>query len=216
MVADVTLPFRQIDSVFGQDGPAIIAEIGAADGVDTATYAARYPRASLFAFEPLPANVEKLNALREKLGIRVYPCALGAENKVATDFWVSGGRPPSLPGKEPWPYSSSLLEPAEHKTVHPWCTFERHHTSVCRLDHLMEVAPDYIHMDVQGAELLVLEGASRLLPDVRAVWMEVANVELYRGQPLRRDVGDFMRDRGFELVGYYGSHISGDEFWKRR
>lgn len=211
----MTLPFRQIDSVFGEQGPSIIAEIGAADGLDTAMYARRYPMASIFAFEPLKANVEKLNALRNRLDIRVYDCALGAENKVAADFWVSGGSPPNRQSNEPWPYSSSLLEPAEHRTVHPWCTFSRQQVSVCRLDHIMEVAPEYIHMDVQGAELAVLEGARRLLPDIRAVWMEVANVELYRGQPLRREVGEFMRREGFALLGYYGSHISGDEFWKR-
>ena len=210
------LPFRQIDGVFGRNGPALIAEIGAADGLDTAIYATRYPQATIHAFEPLKANVEKLRKLAERIDLLVWDVALGAENKVAADFWVSGGRPPTRPGSEPWPYSSSLLEPADHKTVHPWCTFTKHHTSVCRLDSIMEVAPDYIHMDVQGAELKVLEGAGALLKDVEAVWMEVANVELYRGQPLRAEVSRFMSLHGFELLGYYGSHISGDEFWQRR
>lgn len=212
----MTLPFRQIDAAFGDLGPPIIAEIGAADGLDTVQYVKRYPRASVHAFEPLPANVEKLVALAATADFRIYPTALSDENRVAADFWVSGGVPPTGKRPEPWPYSSSLLEPAAHREVHPWCTFEKHTTSVCRLDSIMKTPPDFIHMDVQGAELKVLAGAGKLLDDVEAVWMEVANVELYRQQPLRREVDQFMTLHGFELVGYYGSHISGDEFWHRR
>ena len=212
----MTLPFRHIDIAFPR-GPRSIVEIGAADGLDTAKYAERYPTAAIHAFEPLFANVEKLNTLAARLPqLRVHAYALGDENKVSTDFYVSGGTPPNAPRLEPWPYSSSLLAPADHLAVHPWCTFEKHYTSVCRLDSVLRTAPDYIHMDVQGAELKVLAGAGALLDGVRAIWMEVADVPLYAGQPLRHEVEIFMRDHGFHLIAYYGSHISGDQFWKRR
>lgn len=212
----MSLPFRLIDSAFGKLGPRSIADIGAADGADTVAYARNYPSAAVFAFEPLATNVEKLRAATDDIvNVSVYDTALGDENKVAADFWVSGGAPRNWKGG-PWPYSSSLLEPGEHVEVHPWCTFEKHHTSVSRLDSLLRVAPDYIHMDVQGAELKVLRGAGELLKTVRAVWMEVADVPLYREQPLRTDVEAFMRAQGFFLIAYYGSHISGDQFWKRQ
>lgn len=199
----MSLPFRLIDQAFGDRGPRSIADIGAADGTDTVLYAKRYPRAGILAFEPLKRNVEKLRLVVENLAptIGVYETALGDENKVAADFWVSGGAPVDWKGG-PWPYSSSLFEPAEHTQVHPWCTFEKHHTSVIRLDHILRAAPEYIHMDVQGAELKVLRGAGELLKDVRAIWMEVAEVPLYRDQPLRTDVEEFMRGQGFFLIAH--------------
>lgn len=210
------LPFRHIDFAFPR-GPNIIAEIGAADGLDTIRYIERYPCAAVHAFEPLGTNVEKLRVLQERFRqLSVHPHALGDESKIAADFYVSGGSPPNHASSEPWPYSSSLLLPDQHLVVHPWCTFEKHRTAVCRLDSVFRLAPDFIHMDVQGAELKVLAGAGKLLDDVRAVWMEVADVSLYAGQPLRADVETFMRDHGFYLIAYYGSNISGDQFWKRK
>jgi FkbM family methyltransferase len=209
------LPFRHIDFAFPHR-PNVIAEIGAADGLDTLRYMERYPHAVVHAFEPLLTNVEKLRTLEVRFSqLVVHPYALGDKNKGTADFYVSGGAPPNAPRAEPWPYSSSLLPPDQHLAVHPWCTFEKLHTSVGRLDSVMYVAPDYIHMDVQGAELKVLEGAGKLLSDVRAIWMEVAEVPLYRDQPLRADVETFMQDHGFHLIAHHGSHISGDQFWKR-
>ena len=209
------LPFRYIDAAFPR-GPNIIAEIGAADGLDTIRYIEHYPRAAVHAFEPLDANVEKLRVLETRFRqLHVHPYALGDENKVAADFYVSGGTPPNRVLSEPWPYSSSLLAPDQHLVVHPWCTFEKHSTSVCRLDSVFRLAPSFIHMDVQGAELKVLTGAGKLLDEVQAIWMEVADVPLYRNQPLRSDVSVFMRDHGFALITYCGSHISGDQFWRR-
>lgn len=212
----MTLPFSHIDIAF-PSGPHSIVEIGAADGLDTARYAERYPTAVIHAFEPLFVNVEKLNDLALRLPqLRVHSYALGEKNNVSVDFYVSGGTPPNAPHSGPWPYSSSLLAPDQHLVVHPWCTFEKHHTSVCRLDSVLRTAPDFIHMDVQGAELKVLTGAGALLDDVRAIWMEVAEVPLYTSQPLRRDVEAFMRDHGFRLIAHHGSYISGDQFWKRK
>ena len=210
------LPFQLIDHAFGRTGPRLIADIGAADGEDMARYAERYPHAAVLAFEPLKRNVAKLHLAADRFAsqIRVYETALGDENKVAADFWVSGGAPENRPG-EAWSYSSSLFEPGEHTKVHPWCTFEKQHTSVVRMDSVLRVAPDYIHMDVQGAELKVLRGAGELLTDVKAIWLEIAEVPLYQGQPLRTDVEAFMREQGFYLIAHYGSHISGDQFWKR-
>lgn len=219
-MSSVTLPFEQIDTVFGERGPNLIAEIGAADGLDTTAYARRYPKAEILAFEPLKRNVDTLNhMIRDaEIGERVvvYPIALGDENKVGVDFWESRGAPLQRPSTAPWPYSSSLLPPAGHSRVHPWCKFEKTTTSVCRFEDLTRAEPDYAHIDVQGFELAVLRGFGERLKTVRAVWMEVSSVELYDGQPLYEDVGRFMRDAGFVLmIDTALGRISGDQFWQR-
>lgn len=64
-----------------------------------------------------------------------------------------------------------------------------------------ERGPDFLKLDVQGAELEILEGASRTLEPVKLVEVEVELVPLYEGQPLFFDVHAFLAARGFTLIG---------------
>jgi FkbM family methyltransferase len=69
-----------------------------------------------------------------------------------------------------------------------------------RLDDLEECpAPDYLKIDVQGAELDVLRGATRALAGVVVLELEVEFVPLYAGQPLFGDIQVFLREHGFLL-----------------
>ncbi|MBK7579780.1 MAG: FkbM family methyltransferase [Myxococcales bacterium] len=63
------------------------------------------------------------------------------------------------------------------------------------------VTADVLSVDVQGAELSVLRGASRLLDSVKLVELEVELNPQYVGQPLFSDVDPFLRRRGYELLG---------------
>jgi FkbM family methyltransferase len=58
---------------------------------------------------------------------------------------------------------------------------------------------DVLKMDLQGAELDVLQGAGRTLATVRAIAVEVAFNPMYRGQPLFADVDRHLREGGFVL-----------------
>lgn len=55
-----------------------------------------------------------------------------------------------------------------------------------------------INIDVQGAELLALQGAAKTLASIDAVIAEVNLVEMYEGGPLEAEVVDFMNEHGFE------------------
>ncbi len=69
-----------------------------------------------------------------------------------------------------------------------------------RLDDLTETAgTDYLKLDVQGAEILVLQGAQARLEDILVVHTEVLFVELYKGQATFADIDTFLRERGFVL-----------------
>ena len=101
--------------------------------------------------------------------------------------------------------SSSLLEPVKHLELHPNVAFnEAIEVPTRRLDGLLAesdaLPPQFIHMDVQGAELMVLEGLGLALEHVEAIWLEVERVELYKGQPLVDDVRRFLGQYGFELA----------------
>jgi FkbM family methyltransferase len=222
----------------------VVFDIGACEGEDSVRYARLFPRARIFSAEPVPANVERMHALlaAEGLGGRVHvlACALAATAGTAT-LHVSSGQPAGqrdgadLVGrtdgaagagdtvKAGWDYgnkSSSLYAPAETLAVHPWLRFDTCIEVPVRT--LADVAAgegidriDFVHLDVQGAELDVLRGAGRWLAGIGLVWLEVEARPLYRGQPLRDDVEAFMRGHGFVKVLDTVGRVAGDQLWRR-
>jgi FkbM family methyltransferase len=82
---------------------------------------------------------------------------------------------------------------------------------VVRLDDLVAErslpGPYLVKADVEGAELRVLEGASRILADTELVMLEVNLFEFLPGQPQLHDVVAFMKERGFVTYDFYGGHV---------
>jgi FkbM family methyltransferase len=60
--------------------------------------------------------------------------------------------------------------------------------------------PDFIKLDVQGAELDILVGAGEFLSNVRYCVLETSLHEYNHGAPLIEDVIIFMKERGFCLI----------------
>jgi FkbM family methyltransferase len=69
------------------------------------------------------------------------------------------------------------------------------------LDSVLPTEPvDFLQIDVQGADLRVLQGATQLLSrSVLAIQIEVEFSPLYQNQPLFAEVDQFLRQRGFML-----------------
>lgn len=136
---------------------------------------------SLVAFEPYPPNVRKLrsNLDRNTLSDRatIVERALGAET----------GRTP-LTVSNAWDTMHSLGdEGTETITV-----------EVVRGDEIVTVVdpPDVVKIDVEGAELDVLDGMETLLSSCRAIYCEVHDA---RGVP-KQAVRDRLETAGFEVV----------------
>jgi hypothetical protein len=55
-------------------------------------------------------------------------------------------------------------------------------------------------MDVQGAELMGLDGASSRISDIKMIWLEVENIELYKNEPLKSDTEFFLIQKGFNKI----------------
>ena len=67
-----------------------------------------------------------------------------------------------------------------------------------RLDDVEGLPPiDFLKLDVQGAELDVLRGATQTLENVLVIESEVEFVPLYKDQPLFGEMQVFLRERGF-------------------
>jgi FkbM family methyltransferase len=68
----------------------------------------------------------------------------------------------------------------------------------CQSEGIEEI--DFLQIDVQGAELQVLQGASQILgQSILAVQAEVGFSRLYQNQPLFADVDIYLREKGFTL-----------------
>ncbi len=204
---EAELEFRRI---IPTAAPCVIMDIGACEGEDSIRFARLYPQAQVFAFEPLPANqalVRANLALYDATQVELVPLALSDQSGEAT-FHVSSGRPPELFAGKDWNYgnkSSSLLAPAGDGKIHGWVEFKEAITvptgtldQFCADRGIAHI--DFIQMDVQGAELLVLTGAERMLPHITAIWLEVSTREIYQGQVLDHEITRFLRAHGFALV----------------
>lgn len=71
----------------------------------------------------------------------------------------------------------------------------------CKAEDIKEI--DFLHLDVQGAELKVLQGAGGILNhSVLGLVTEVEFTELYADQPLFSDVDIYLRNQGLTLFDF--------------
>lgn len=67
-----------------------------------------------------------------------------------------------------------------------------------RLDDVPETqGADLLKLDVQGAELMILQHAEKRLADALVVQVEAEFLQMYEGQPLFSEIELFLRERGF-------------------
>ena len=216
---------RELRRLFPRLDAHVVFDIGSCEGEDAIRYASLFPSATVYAVEPLASNVRlmEVNFTRHRhLNIQVLPFAMSDQAGIAP-FFVSSGRPDGV-AQSDWDYgnkSSSLLRPDRHLDVHPWVHFENQIEvatetleGVCGRLGIRKI--DFVHLDVQGAELSVLKGAGALLERIGAVWMEVEAIPLYEGQPLVPEVERFMSERGFRRLLSTVDAVSGDQLWVNR
>ncbi len=121
-------------------------------------------------------------------------------------------------------HASSILEPGKHLDHYPHVTFKETETvTSITLDTLLSDNSidtslyDFINLDIQGAELLALQGFKKGLPNINYVYLEVNEVEIYKGCPLIGDIDNFLKNLGFERT---ETHMTvqewGDAFYIRK
>lgn len=189
-------PPGALATLLGVDLPPVaVLDIGArTEGRDRYAPLAEQGRARVTGVEVLPQDRA---TLRARGIVRLLPMFLGA-----------GG--PAQFNVTAYPGCSSLLTPDPSVIdlfpmigTGPTGNFrvvDTHEVRTQRLDDvLVEGMPDYIKIDVQGAELEILRHGKRTLATTTVLETEVEFVPLYKDQPLFCDLQVFLRDQGFVL-----------------
>jgi FkbM family methyltransferase len=212
----------ELKNLFDTKDTLTIFEVGACEGEDSIRYSRLFPNSRIFVFEPLPANIQLIRQNIEKYGVKnVFYYNKAVSSKVgAAEFYVSEGRPDNVASSD-WDFgnkSSSLLLPDKHLDKKKFIKFnQKIEVETTTLKHFCEINNishiDFLHIDVQGAELMVLEGAQSMLSALKAIWLEVSALHLYKDQPLAHDIKKFMTANKFVLVKDTLLHTQGDHLY---
>jgi FkbM family methyltransferase len=156
------------------------------------------------------ANPHLIHRLREVVAKEdtVICAALWDENQVPIEFNIATN------GE-----SSSLLQPALHLEEYPEIHFESQMTlQTSRLDSLLTEIPNFLNIDVQGAELRVLRGMGKLIDSLDYIYTEVNEAELYVNCAKLNDLEKFLEIAGFKrlCLRRYGRSGWGDAFFVRK
>jgi FkbM family methyltransferase len=102
--------------------------------------------------------------------------------------------------------SSSILSLAEHKEVWPDIDFKSTLSlvgvtlpSLLKRNNIDSSKYDALLLDTQGAELLILHGASSILSQFKSIQAEAANFEAYENCPRLQDIIEFVEPHGFKV-----------------
>ena len=176
--------------------PLVVIDVGCREG-DAAGWTTFGSNVHVIGFEPDVEECERLQESYDGPAQRTFvPLALGGR----------GGE--ALLHLTRFPQSSSLYEPSpeaieRHPALIAHEEIDRRTVTLTTLDEWIDKAgapaPDFVKLDIQGAELDVLRSSPRALESVRALEVEVEFQPLYRDQPLFADVDAYLREQGFVL-----------------
>ena len=189
---------------FPRRRPVNLVDVGASLGSFTEAVEAHAGIRHAILIEPQPENCRSLRTRFSEARFSVEECAVADVEGVSEMDLLN------------FHYASSLLEANpefasafnEHLRVR-----ERIRVPVTTLDRLLShdswAGPiDLLKIDVQGAELKVLNGGTASLARTRLVWVEVSFRPLYKGSATFPEVYNFMRQHDFSLIamqeGYKG------------
>lgn len=173
-----------------------IVDVGCRWGIARA-WEALGSRATIVGFDPDAAECARLRtAYRGPCDVRFVAAALGDSIGTASLYVTQDPSCSSLLEPDPVLVASvpqlACVRPVRQTRVE-LTTLDQCAASA-NIDHV-----DFLKLDTQGTELMVLRGASASLASTRAVEVEVEFNPIYVGQPLFGDVDSFLRAKGFVL-----------------
>lgn len=202
------------ECVLGYDNIKTIFEFGARYGEDSIEFAKRYKNGVVYSFE---CNENTL--IQCKKSISKYPNIVLTQKAVSnydgmTTFYPIDKDNTITTWEDGNQGASSLLKASGKYELEHYV--QKEVTTQCiRLDSFMHEHNiqqiDILWMDIQGAELLALKGLGKRLKDVRIIQCETEMIDIYKEQPLFKDIKKYLKKNGFCFMGFSSkSKYSGD------
>lgn len=164
--------------------PKVIYDLGANVGVSSLFFASLFPKATIYGFEPFPENFEvcSLNFRGIPNFSRVFPWAIGSKSGYATFDCKNDSRGGRLKSAHPDPNLQTITQ-IQVRTI-----------SVADLIVKEGLAPpDFLKIDVEGAECDVLEGLAGYADSVGSIYLET------HGDNIRRDCILWFEKHNFQI-----------------
>lgn len=175
------------------DDPLTIVDVGARGGIES-HWRVFGKNLRAIAFEPDKAECDRLNALND--GVNNLPFALsragGVRNLHVADHLASSS---FHPNNQDFVGRFTNHDMVKITSVVPVETV----TLANALESVGVRRVDFVKLDVEGAELEVLEGAGRFLDDTIGIVSEVRFTRRLSGCPTFSDLDRYCEARGFEL-----------------
>jgi FkbM family methyltransferase len=186
--------------IFGSAASLSVVDAGAHHGHTAVQYLEHFTNSRVIALEPEPENFAIAEKALAPFGARVelLPFALAEiDGSVGLRLTSHSGAHSLLEVGDMRYYDAPVetLTPIEVRAVTLDSLSAEH-----RLDRV-----DILKMDIQGAELLALRGAAKLLARhaIRLIALEVLFQPLYRNQPTFWDIAGHLGSLGYALQGVY-------------
>lgn len=177
----------------------VILEAGSYDGLDTEKMATLLSKSTIYTFEPVPElfnrTINRINKYKN-----VYPFNLALSDQNGTAKFYSSNNSENFTVA-----SGSLYEPKDHLIYYPDVLFDRcievktvNLDDWCQANNIDHI--DFMWLDMQGAELKVLQSAPKILKTVQYIWTEVAVVQTYHNIPLSSEICSWLDSQGFMQI----------------
>jgi len=167
--------------------PRTVFDIGVAYGT-YGLYRA-FPDAYYHLIDPTPESLRYMNLLSRQLRCEIHQTALGHRNgEVEIEI-------------RPDIQAATLLEDVGEREI-----LRRDRVPMRRFDSLIDgiEQPALCKIDVQGAELMVLEGMTGRLDSIDALIVETSTIASLKDGPEVHDVVHFMHEHGFVVADIVG------------
>ena len=197
-----------------------IIEIGARDCTETLIFNKNFPKANIFSFE---CNPNTLPVCRNKVSsfknIRLIESAVSETDGKITFNQIDQSKTvtTAIDGN---PGASSIFKASGKYPVEQYAQKEIEVNST-RLDSFFKKNNisnvDILWMDIQGAELMALKSLGDFLKDIKIIHLELEFFEIYKGQPLFKDINAFLSKNNFNLIEFTSvGKYSGDGIYIRK
>jgi FkbM family methyltransferase len=207
---------KLIRDFFKETEGLIIFDVGACNFNESYSFK-ELLKAEVYAFEPDRDNIKAFAEMAISKGIKVFPIALSDEDS-ETIFYPSD----NLNGIV-WKYSGSLIKPVvkegtsegiyHHNLFYDLKGYKvttKRFDTFCKENNISKI--DYLHIDVQGAEMKVLSALGNYRP--KLIFAETCEFDTYETGINLEDFDNFMKNLGYiirnrfeydTLYEFYGS-----------